>query len=876
MLYSSSTYDKVTSVLPSQMIPLSEKNDEWKEKVMDALENTGITQYNDNCKLLENYEMIKGKFIFQHYLDDEDYADYVSRLTHELKLPSYLRHYDIISQVINSLVGEQQARANIFKVRSHDENATSQYQRDKTQMLQDYVKNQIDTEVSRRLMDMGIDPDKQDFSSPEEQQQYEQTKQNLTPPEIEQYMQTNWFTAAEMWGEHQLRLDRDRFNIHEKEKEEFQDMLVADRCFRHFYMTSTGYGQETWNPVYTFYQKEKEVKEVENGDFVGRTLWLSMNGIINRYGYMMTNEQIEMLRDGRKDKANTKWGYAAGTDFLDDYIVPYKGYYDFAIYHQTTGVQANGELPVLTNRDLDILSTQPRNHHLQQGYYLVTEAYWVSLKRVYKVNYIDPQTGIPNIAFVDENVVIPSSFTEVKSSIKDTNEPFTYVSTWIPEVWKGIKIRLKNGEFKKNLYLNVAPLEFQFKSNINPYGAKLPVCGQIFNNRNSESMSVVDLMKPYQIFHNVCMNQAYQIGEREIGRFIVFDVNMFSKEKDWGGDKAWQKLMLVAKETGLVPADTSPTNLRGALAATGGFLPKDFNFDETARMMNRLEMADRFEQKALRQIGFNDYRVGNYASTSTAQGIQEGQNASTNQTEYLFANFASYQRRCYEMNLAIAQYAQSQNKDIQVMYTKSDMSRAFIKLNGTDIILADLEVRVVDSRDELEKTQMMRQYALENNTVGLDPVAVMEIIGTDSTEEIKMKVKAAWQQHMQTEQQNYDLQKQQVDAQQQADAAKLEQENQHFYDKLRNDYAIAQVEAGTKIIASNEGDVPPQPQSQPDNSYLQKLDKEQKASLEQQKILLDKQYKDKELAFKQRKLTQELELENKKLAVVKAMKKNNK
>jgi hypothetical protein len=28
---------------------------------------------------------------------------------------------------------------------------------------------------------------------------------------------------------------------------------------------------------------------------------------------------------------------------------------------------------------------------------------------------------------------------------------------------------------------------------------KLPVCGSIFNNRNGRSMSLVDLLKPYQV-----------------------------------------------------------------------------------------------------------------------------------------------------------------------------------------------------------------------------------------------------------------------------------------------------------------------------------------------------------------------------------------
>jgi hypothetical protein len=90
-------------------------------------------------------------------------------------------------------------------------------------------------------------------------------------------------------------------------------------------------------------------------------------------------------------------------------------------------------------------------------------------------------------------------FVEKDSTLfENDNEINTVIWTWVNEVWSGIKISSKGTNLSKDLYLNVKPMPFQFKGDLTPYFAKLPVCGQIFNNRNAQSMSLVDLMKPHQ------------------------------------------------------------------------------------------------------------------------------------------------------------------------------------------------------------------------------------------------------------------------------------------------------------------------------------------------------------------------------------------
>ena len=296
-------------------------------------------------------------------------------------------------------------------------------------------------------------------------------------------------------------------------------------------------------------------------------------------------------------------------------------------------------------------------------------------------------------------------------------------------------------------------------------------------------MSLVDLMKPHQIGYNVAMNQLYQIMQREIGKFIVMDVNMFADVKDWGGSNAYEKFMLIAKELGVTVMDTSPANIKGAQAAAGGHVPKEIDLDESARMMSRLKIAEAFEMFALKQIGFNEYRLGQQASTATATGVKSGEARSFAQTESYFTNFSNYLRRCNKMNLDIAQYVQSQQKDITVSYIKSDLSRAFIKLNGTDLLLSDLHVYVSNSQEDIRQLESLRQLALSNNTMGASFKDLAEVITANSPAEIMRKIKMSDKKQQEMFQQQQQLEQSKIEQEAAIAQAELEQADRHFQEE---------------------------------------------------------------------------------------------
>lgn len=867
-------YNISPDIMPSQSVPLKEKlakakDDEksWGQKCMDALETIGRQQFNYNLRLIENYEMVKGKFIPTHYFETEGYSDMIAQLSSEFELPNYLRHYDIMGNVINTMSGEFQKRPDLIKIVQIGDEATNEYIRVKTEFTQKYVFDIINREIEAKLAQQGIDTNRTEFNSPEEQQQYSQQVQQmraeLTPTDIQKYMDTDFLTIAEMWGQHQYQHDREYFNLAEKEKIEFEDMLIADRCFRHFYITPTGYNQETWNPVHVFFQKAEDVIPVEDGEYVGRILSLSLNTILDRYGYLMTKDDLDLLNSFQteNDEDSDKWNDSEYNWVYNNYFVPFRHYPEYDLMRKAWNVAPKSAgIPEVEGSFLDYIS-QSYSPLYNQNYFFVTEAYWKTQKKLFKITYFDFELNEIVVRTVDENYQMPKYFKRSNRVFDEEHDLDTYCETEVNEVWKGIKINTsRNAKVAKDIYLAIGPNEFQFRGDQNRFGCKLPVCGQVFSVRNSRSMSMVDLMKPWQIGFNVAVNQLYQLMEKEVGMFVVMDVNMFPNSKDWGGENSWDKWMMVAKNLGLLPADTSPQNVRNSLAATGGFLPKVLDLNLAAQMVSRTNLAMFFKQQCMEQVGFNEYRVGNFGSSTTATGVQQGANQSYSRTQGYFTDFDNYLRRCARMTLDINQYIQSQKEYVNFVYTKSDYSKAFCSVMGTDILLADLGVFAVNSQQINNQLEMMRQYALQNTTQ-MSPPDVIDVITMNSPKEIKNQLVNSYNKFLQQQEQQRQLEQQALQQEREIKEAELAQKEDHFQRLMDNNIEREQIKAGATVI-NTDVDIPTEPAAQQPTPTSDDNIKQQQLELNRQKQASENEFNNRKLALEQAKINADLQIQN--------------
>jgi len=894
--------------LPVQMLPMKDKDDEWKRACMDALESIGRKQFLENINILENYRIVNNELLYNHYVFTDSVTDLAQMAVKEFDLPPYLRHYDITRKVINVLSGEYQKRPDNFRVAAIDEFATNEYLRTKGDLLKNIVMQAIQDNVLRQLKEEGFDPEEDDFQSEGEAQAYQQevkeAQKRLTPPEVEDYMRENYRGVPERWAEMVINLDKQRFNTPELEMQEFEDMLICDRAFRHFYLKANGlgYGQETWNPIRVFFHKSPDVRYVEDGDYVGRVFYISLPEIVNRYGHKMPRKQLEDLYGDYLKKK--KFG-GAEYAFFQATNVPFENYPDYARtiqafgYDPHTGVPFTGSFGNFTSQDVDVLFNSSSTTYNLQGLTQATEAYWRSQKKVGFLIMQDPETGEVIEELVDESFEIPDFVEEVEDDISYEDMVFspqkkmnTIRWTWVNEVWGGIKINAITSETPGGIYVDVKPIPFQFKGDVNPYEVKLPVCGAIFNNRNAKSMSSVDMMKPYQILYNVFMNKIYQLASTDMGKILLLDPRLIPNDKDWGGEKNVEKWVTATKHSKIGQIDTSP-------GARGGTPPGQQQFsvqDMTtfAEIKATVEIARMIEEQAMFQVGITQQRLGIVQASETATGVQQSVNNSYAQTESYFTKFSNYKKRVLQMNLDIAQYCAATDRDLTLSLIQDDMTREFIKMNGVDLLNSQLAIRVFNSQELLRQNELVKQLILKNNTANASMSALAGAIYTESPakliamlKKMEAEIKAETQAQRDHEQQMLDKQIQAKQDEKASDQAFEAEQNKLDREARIREKIISVTNFDPDVAGNNEVDVVGIGNLHLDQQRLEEekianarksmnetIDSARKHLTEKEKLKQEKEMQDKEHALAKKEMDNRLEIERQKKVQIDAQSKN--
>jgi len=800
-----------SQLLPPQALPLKQKDEEFGIQCMDALEFQGRMQWLENQKYYTNYKLVNGEFIPSEYGLEEEFKDSISQMSADFNVPSFIKNYDIISQPINTMVGELDAYPDTLRVIGKGEKIDNERMRVKSSMLKDYTMSRIEAEINMKLIEKGLDPNFEEFETEEEKQAYQQQvtqvrEDLMNPMQIQKYINTSYRHQAEIWGSTELEDQKQRFNLYDMRRLEFKDLLTTGKRFRHIYLKADGFGVESLNPINVFYHKSPEVKFIQDGDYAGQIHILSSSAIIDRYGYLMTKKQIESLQadyenvskkalvktalNGDKINYNSPSGIPYAT------IVPSLDRWVNEFMPQVKDYPASSNF-LMTPELLDQINGGSNYISAINGMYQVTLGYWTSQKRIGKLVWINPETNTVEKIIVDESFYLPSYVKEVDGTIdfKEDDKINTITWTYVPEIWSGVKISNAgtHTNLEQPIYLNVGRHEIQGKGETMLYGTKLPILGQVINNRNTVSSSLVDLLKPYQFLYNVLMNQVYQYLEKEIMPFLILDSNALPNDKDWGGKKNLEKWLTAAKAVGVVPMDTSPANLQGANA--GGQLPKVIDMDMSNRMLTRINVAQTIKQLALEQIGIAPQRLGDIKSSETATGINQASQRSYTQTSSWFTEFFAGEREMMKAQLDVAQVLQSKNKDITASMTKSDMSNNYVKFNDNEFSLYDLHIYVTNSQEELRKIELVRKLGVENNTLMTKLSDRIKMATDNSIPEIVNIILSSEAEEMEMRKQDQAQKQQQLEQQQQQfEAAQAKQEKQ-FYAKLETDKEIAYIKS---------------------------------------------------------------------------------
>ena len=749
-----------TLTQPIQFIPEKEKDEEWRAWNLDWLEFQGMKQLRRNARrLMKNYKLAKGIIDKTDYIVEEnnEMADLIDTLTQEDASALELKFYPIIPNVVNVLCNEFSKRASKIVFRAIDDISYNEMLEEKRAMIEQTLMGQAQQKIMQQLIMQGLAPDS------EEAQQAMSPDNLKSLPEIEEFFRKDYRNIMEEWATHQMKADEERFHMQELEERGFRDMLIADREFWHFSMREDDYEVELWNPLLTFYHKSPDVRYISQGNWVGKMDMMSVSDVIDKFGWMMTEEQLESLEAIYPVRSA---GYA---------IQGYQN--DGSYYDGTRSHEWNTQAPSLAYRQFTslydskfgtgdivewIMADSEDTQDFGKAHLLrVSTIYWKSQRKVGHLTKITEEGELIQ-EIIGENYKVldkPMYNTSVyKQKTKDNlvfGEHIDWI--WINEVWGGVKIGpnrpafwgMNNPGGINPIYLGLnggrpGKLPFQFKGDSTLYGCKLPVEGAVFSDRNARSTSLVDLMKPYQIGYNMVNNQIADILVDELGTVIMLDQNALPRHslgEDWGKNNL-AKAYVAMKNFSMLPLDTSITNTENALNFQHYQV---LNLEQTQRLLSRIQLAQYFKNQAFETIGLNPQRMGQQLSQQqTATGVEQAVSASYAQTEQYFIQHSDYlMPRVHQMRTDLAQYYQSKKPSIRLQYLTTTDEKVNFEINGTDLLMRDFNIFCTTKTNQRSIMEQLRSIAINNNTTGASIYDLGNVIKAESIAELTGVLKAA-------------------------------------------------------------------------------------------------------------------------------------
>ena len=743
---------------PIQFIPAVEKDDEWSKHNMDWLEWQGIKQIQAKARrIMKNYKLAKGTIDKSDYIPavENEMNEMLEVLTEGQNEALELKFYPIIPNIINTMVSEFAKRNTKIDYRAIDEYSFNEIMEKKTEEISKVLIEYAQQKLLAHMMEMGLDP-----NSPEAQQQMDPEALKKLP-EIEEFYSKKYQTLGEKWAVKQHAIDVNRFRMDEMEELAFRDSLITDSEFWHFKMLEDDYDIQLLNPALTFYHKSPNTQYISQGNWAGYIDMMTIADVVDKFGYLMTEEQLESLELLHP---------ARSARYMVDGIPN-----DGSLYNTDQSYKSNVlDSGVDMKRHMSFLENAYTAHDVvsyiigesEHAGYLhtvellrVSTVYWKTQRKVGHLTSID-EDGAVITEIVDENYIVNNKplYNKVFEK-KETADNLIFGDHidwfWINQTWGGVKIGNNRTIFNTDtdtdfdpIYVGIdrqkpGPLKFQFRGDKTMYGCKIPIEGRVFSDRNTKSSSLVDLMKPAQIGYNICNNQIADILVDEIGTVVVLDQNAIPKHsmgEDWGKNNL-AKAYVAMKDFSMLPLDPSIANTE---SATNFQHYQVLNMEQSARLMSRIQLANYFKQQCMEVVGLNPQRMGQQlGQTNTATGVEQAVTGSYAQTETYFIQHSDHlMPRVHQMRTDLAQYYHSNKSSVRLQGMISPDERTNFEINGTDLLLIDLNVFCNTNATNRTLLEQLKQLFMTNNTTGASVYDLGKLMQTDSLGTINVALKA--------------------------------------------------------------------------------------------------------------------------------------
>lgn len=838
-----------SNILPVQTVPSSKKNKEFKKATMQALYTDAKQQMNRNFVFADIRKMAQGEFTYKAVDIEHTYSDspwveqHLNRLGGQVSIPTHIKHFDFIGIIVNSLVGIYGEMPDLYRVDSIDEYSTNEYIRQRTEGLQKYAQSVFKAEIDRMLIENGLNPDKQDFKSQEEADQYQAQLdaevRRYTPDEVERNLSKNFKVLATEWAQNKLHSDKELFDLDREDKKALTDFILTGRWFRHYKVGYDYYDIEYWLPEQVFFSQDVDSEFPQDLDYIGRLTAMSPNAILQRYGHLMNTKQQENI--GNYWNQSTNFSSVNGVSnnvFPGTYQVPFTNYFD----HQVN-LQMESALGVPLARTMDENGNVTRhytprmdNHYnsrnsVAYAKYLredidvrtdlieTMEVYWRSMKRIGILIHPD-ELGNPIVDITSDDLLTDFlkeeeisklrnvSLDELQSALKEERLA-EYVNTisyhYVPEIWHGILIKANYGEINDDILLDVKPLDYQIKGDSNLYKVRIPVGGIITN-------GLIPKILPYQQLHNICMNQNSELlaKEAKLGVFFSIDINSLPAEyKDETTEEALYSITDTIQNTGILPLDPSRSNTQGSTVYPNIFQRNEVTFAN--QIQYRQQLAEYYKQQAYNQIGITAQILGQPNTYTTAEGVKQGAQASYTLMNSLVQDFNTSKKKANEIHLAIAQFCETNGKSTSKLTRQPDHLLRFLDILQEDpelFPLRKLSIVPASGTKDRKIVEAIQNIIINDNTITKDFGDVISVLTNPYTLELRQLGLEMRERSEAQKQQDQQFQSEQLDKQIAAEENKTKATyaQQELLEHIRGEYKLEteQIQAYGRASTSDD------------------------------------------------------------------------
>ena len=739
------------NIFPDQFKTEKEKQDEsWIKNTMDYFANKAYAEYVKNRDtFVKNYDLVKGILRMEDFYQDPQVKSFTEILQEDLALPSYVKHYSIITTPINELVGEISKRPDTYRVKAFDDDSKAEELQFKTDTLQNYIISKAKQQILEKAAIAGEELDEEQL----EQMTMEQVKDQLD----------SYTSVAEKWANHILTCTKAEFNIKEKSEDTFRDLLISAREFYHIYEdnSKTGFNVEVANPKNTWFLTTPDRKWISDptgraqGAYAAGTVQVMELSEIIESIPDITKEEIDHLRSSLQDYGlinvrESNLGNPNAAPGIDS--VQYDTYDPLVLQ---TRMIIESEMKENNDGLQDFLGLTSNVSSF--GYkYVVVRSYWISKRKIGKLIYLD-ELGNEQSMLVDENY---------KSGTIPTQQSLEW--GWINEWYQGIKIGPDIYHVKPYKLLNYCP-----------------IIGTTFEVKNTESKSLVDMMKPFQVLYNICMNQMYKLLEKEIGNVASVNIRRVPRVKDGDAQDDIDIWELEARERGIMFDDDSPENTKAPV--TNQSVARNVDLTRTNEIQSRYNLAVQLKNECWELVGMSKQRLGSISASESATGTTAAIQQSYSQTEPLFVAHEYVLGQLYQAVIDAALYVESDKPQSTISYITNEGESAFVQVNGSDIKFRDLKVFATNRPEDTQMFNELRQLAQPLMQNGGSLYDVIELYSTKSMREMKKVFRDLRDKQDAMQQQQQQLEQQKVEQTQQIAQAQMQQAAQLAQEKQAND-----------------------------------------------------------------------------------------